>query len=345
MAKRILITGGTGTVGLALAKRLLGDHGVEQVRLFSRDEYKQFELMQSLDASERVRYLIGDVRDHSRLLRAMEGVDTVFHVAAMKHVPSSEYNPFEAVKTNVVGTQNVIDCAIERNVEAVVYTSTDKAAGPTNVMGATKLLAERLISAAHRHKGPRKTRFLSVRFGNVLGSRGSVVPLFARQAQQGVPLTVTDPEMTRFFMSIGEAVRLILSSLQVGKGGESFVFKMPVVRLGDLARSVWNAVNSTEPYREEAQGLRPGEKMYEELLTEEEAARAVEMADMYAVLPYGSDPGAALEGFPNAKRCTVCRYASDDQACLSAAETDALVKQALAEIERNAIEPSKGAIL
>jgi len=235
--KKILITGGTGSLGQALVEKILA-YNPDVVRIYSRDEAKQYDMQHILGGNSRVRFLLGDVRDGDRLRRAMEGIDIVFHTAALKHVPSCEYNPFEAVKTNILGTQNVIDAALEFNVERVIYTSSDKSISPTNTMGSTKLVAERLISAADYHKGARRTLFASVRFGNVMGSRGSVIPLFKQQIFQGGPVTVTVPEMTRFMMTLGDAVNLTLEAARRVIGGEVFVLKMPVVRVQDLAEVI-----------------------------------------------------------------------------------------------------------
>lgn len=285
--KNILITGGTGSLGQALVRELL-KYDPKVIRIFSRDEAKQFDMQQDLEGYKNVRLLLGDVRDANRLRRAMEGIDIVFHTAALKHVPSCEYNPFEAVKTNILGTQNVIELALEHNVERVIYTSTDKSISPTNAMGATKMVAERLISAAEFHKGTRHTKFASVRFGNVMGSRGSVIPLFKKQIMKGGPITVTVPEMTRFMMTIKQAIKLTLQAAKLVIGGEVFVLKMPVVRVRDLAELVIEEFAPLCGYRSEEIrikyiGLRPGEKMYEELMTQEEAQFATEFADMFAI--------------------------------------------------------------
>ena len=210
--KKILITGGTGTIGHQLTRRLLQDTPAV-IRIFSRDEYKQYDMsLEFQEHDSRMRYLIGDVRDEQRLIRAMEDIDYVFHLAAMKHVPFCEYNPFEAVKTNVMGTQNVIQAAIQTGVKKVLFSSTDKAISPTNTYGATKLTAERLISAAEYQKGPKATIFSSVRFGNVMGSRGSVIPLFKRQIIENRRITVTDLKMVRYMMTASQAIELMLLS-------------------------------------------------------------------------------------------------------------------------------------
>lgn len=286
--KKILIIGGTGTIGLHLLKQLL-EQNPKVIRIFSRDEYKQFELQQKLGEVSNIRYFIGDVRDYQRLARAMEDVDYVFHSAAMKHVPSCEYNPFEAVQTNVIGTQNVIQAALHSGVSRVLFTSTDKAIAPTNTYGATKLTAERLISAAEYQKGDKKTVFLSVRFGNVMGSRGSVIPLFKQQIIESNIVTITDPNMLRFMMTPSQAISLMLKAMEIAQGGEVFVLKMPVIKLLDLAHvmieEVANKYNLTTETDIHTIGLRPGEKMYEELMTNEEYRIALEANDMYIIPP------------------------------------------------------------
>lgn len=287
--KQILITGGTGSIGSEIAHQLL-KFKPSVVRIFSRDETKQFELQQQLKEYTNVRYFIGDVRDKERLRRAVEDVDIIFHAAALKHVPACEYNPFEAVKTNVLGVQNVIDVALDEEVEKVISISTDKVANPTNTMGATKLLAERLIAAANYYKGRRKTAFACVRFGNVMGSRGSVIPLFKTQIEQGGPVTVTDPQMTRFMMSIPQAVNLVLRASQIAKGGETFILKMPVLKIVDLANVVIEEYARHLGYQSKDIkikyiGIRPGEKLYEELMTEEESERALETPEMFIITP------------------------------------------------------------
>ena len=324
--KKVLVTGGTGTVGKKLAQRLL-ELEAAVVRIYSRDEHKQFAIQehftyQRLDM-KRMRFFLGDVRDKERLKRAMEDIDLVFHLAALKHVPACEYNPSEAVKTNVIGTQNIIDCAIETAVSAVVYTSTDKAASPTNTMGATKLLSERLISSADHWKGPRQIKFLSVRFGNIINSRGSVVPLFEKQIARGGPVTLTDPFMTRFFMSADRAVDLILESLAMSRGGETFVFKMPVLQVGDLARAVIE--NSGKDVEMSIIGLRPGEKMYEELMSEEESARALETDELFVIIPYDHDRREYQECYSGARLADCSTYSSTAAEAMSLEDIKAML--------------------
>lgn len=313
--KRIMVTGGTGSVGAEVVRQLLAV-GPAVVRVYSRDESKQFELWQDLGERADVRYLIGDVRDGDRLRRAMEGIDVVFHAAALKHVPACEYNPFEAVKTNVLGVQNVIDAAMDEEVERVVAISTDKVANPANTMGATKLLAEKLMAAANYYKGRRRTTFSCVRFGNVVGTRGSAIPLFLRQVAGGGPVTVTHRDMTRFMMSLREAVALVLRAGAMGRGGEVFILKMPVWRVLDLARVMIDECAPRfghDPARVPVRivGPRAGEKLYEELMTEDEAQRALETEDMFIILP--ALPGGETAAYPGARAVTLGRYSSRDQ--------------------------------
>ncbi|MBU8881188.1 polysaccharide biosynthesis protein [Bacillus sp. FJAT-29790] len=284
--KKILIIGGTGTIGRYLTAELLL-HNPSVIRIFSRDEYKQFEMQQEFQEYKNIRYLIGDVRDENRLLRAMEEIDYVFHLAAMKHVPACEYNPFEAVQTNVLGTQNVIQCALTMGVKKVLFTSTDKAIAPTNTYGATKLTAERLISAAQYQKGPKHTIFSSVRFGNVMGSRGSVIPLFLKQMKEKGKVTVTDKSMLRYMMTPTQAISLMLEANEMAQGGEVFVLKMPIIKLSDLIEVLVEEVTKkcliSSKVEIQQIGLRPGEKMYEELMTEDEIRIAHEMENMYII--------------------------------------------------------------
>ena len=326
--KKILVTGATGSIGSTIVKELL-KLKPRQVRIFSRDETKQFELMHAIGLSKPVNYLIGDVRDKERLNMAMENVDIVFHAAALKHVGSCEKNPFEAVKTNVQGTQNVIDCAYANKVDKVVVISTDKATDPTNVMGCTKLLAEKLILASFLYKGNKKTKFCCVRFGNVLGSRGSVVPLFINQLKQGKSLTVTDPKMTRFIMSIPQAVQLVFKSAELMKNREIFVLKMPVLNLKDLAQAVIDVYqeknNTDKKVSIKIIGKNGGERIHEKLLTEEESEGALELKDMFVILPNLLDPESGYrfsksDFYAGAKKMKVGEYSSKNIKKMSVTE-------------------------
>lgn len=287
--KQILVTGGCGSIGSQITKRAL-DLGADTVRILENNEAGLFELQREIDDTSRLRTLLGDIRDRDRLRLALEGIDIVFHAAALKHVELNEYNPFEAVQTNVQGTQNLVRAAIEEEVESFVGISTDKASNPTSVMGATKLLAERLVIAANTYKGDRETQFSCVRFGNVLGSSGSVVPLFFDQIKAGGPVTVTDPEMTRFLMPIEEAVDLVFSANKRMNGGEVFVFKMPTFDVGTLAETMIDAYSpvagrSPDDIEIEIIGPRPGERMHEKLISEDELQNTVEQSDMYIIYP------------------------------------------------------------
>ncbi|HHW36013.1 MAG TPA: SDR family NAD(P)-dependent oxidoreductase [Bacillales bacterium] len=302
--KKILIIGGTGTIGKHLVKELLL-HNPKVIRIFSRDEHKQFEMQQEMGDFRNIRFLIGDVRDEKRVLRAMEDIDFIFHLAAMKHVPACEYNPFEAVKTNVIGTQNVIQSAVAAGVKRVLFTSTDKAIAPTNTYGATKLTAERLISAAEYQKGPKQTIFSSVRFGNVMGSRGSVIPLFKKQILEQRKVTVTNKDMIRYMMTPKQAISLMLKANEMAVGGEVFVLKMPIIRLTDIVEvmieEITKKFNIIDQIDIEEIGIRPGEKMYEELMTEDEARIALETKEMYIIgSPYNS-----YRDYPNTRNGTV----------------------------------------
>jgi UDP-N-acetylglucosamine 4,6-dehydratase len=273
----ILLTGGTGSFGTAFAKRVVSRWPSATVRVFSRDEYKQ-SLMAEKVASSQLRFQIGDVRDRSRLFRAMRGCDVVIHAAAMKQVPACEYNPFEAVQTNVIGAQNVADAALDLDVEHVIGLSTDKAVNPVNLYGATKLCGEKLMIQANAYRGEGRTRISCVRYGNVVGSRGSVVEVFRSQRDSG-PLTITDPRMTRFWITLDEAVDLVLYAIADQRGGEVYVPCIPSVRVTDLAEAIAPGVPRS------VTGIRPGEKLHEVLLTADESYHAVRVDDVFIVVP------------------------------------------------------------
>ncbi|MBN2065812.1 MAG: polysaccharide biosynthesis protein [Candidatus Thermoplasmatota archaeon] len=328
--KKILVTGGTGCIGSEIVRNLL-KYNPKVVRIFSNDEDNTYRMMSEVSDGTKMmheisnlRFLIGDIRDKERLMLAMEDIDLVYHAAALKHVPLCEYNPSEAIKTNVIGTKNIIEAAFANNVDRVISISTDKAVNPTNTMGATKLLAEKLIIDANQGKGAKKTIFSSVRFGNVIFSRGSVVPLFEEQIKQKKPITITDSEMTRFMMSVKDTVDLVFKATIMAKGGEIFILKMPVVKLADLIDVIVETYAEKYNYKKEdihkkVIGLRPGEKMYEELMTETEAELAFETKDMLIIPPQIALPSIRYEAidYEGAKKSKLKRYVSRDVDLLS----------------------------
>lgn len=274
----VLITGGTGSFGRKFTDVVLQRCEPRAIRVYSRDEVKQFEMRRQFGDDPRLRFLIGDVRDRERLYRAMAGVDVVVHAAALKQVPTAEYNPIEAVKTNIMGAVNVIDAAIDNGVARVIALSSDKAVYPVNLYGATKLVAEKLFVQGNAYTGRRGTRFSVARYGNVVGSRGSVIPLFLAQRSDGV-VTLTDPRMTRFWITLEQSVQFVLACLDRMQGGEIFIPKVPSMKLTDLADVV--APEAEKRFT----GIRPGEKLGEVLVTEEEARHAREFDDYFVVLP------------------------------------------------------------
>jgi FlaA1/EpsC-like NDP-sugar epimerase len=297
------------------------------VRVFSRDDTKQALLAEQHRDHRNVRYLIGDIRDRNRLLRAMEDVDIVFHTAALKHVLAAEYNPFEAVQTNVIGTQNVIDCALAVEPDKVIFTSSDKAVNPSNAMGTSKLMAERLMTAANYYKGKRRTVFSSVRFGNVVGSRGSVVRIFRDQIRSGGPVTLTSRDMTRFVMAPAEAIRLVFEACWLARSGEVFVLKMPVMRIADLAE-VMVEDSGSRGIRLEEIGLKAGEKLAEELLTEEERSRTLELERLLVILPAVREFRTDWDfGYPEARPFAATSYRSDELPPLSKDEIRTILKE------------------
>jgi len=286
--KTVLVTGGAGSIGSYLVRELL-KYDPTSVRVLDNNETGLFDLEQSLQ-SDTIRLLVGDIRDKERLTVAMEGVDIVFHAAALKHVPLCEFNPYDAVKTNVIGTQNVLDAAYNQGVKKVITISTDKAVNPSNVMGATKLLAERLTISANMYRGHKRSSFSCVRFGNVLNSRGSVIPLFRQQIQKGGPITVTHPDMRRFFMDIPSATELIFKAGMLSTGNEIFILKMPAARIMDLAEVMRDLLAPQYGFKPEEIsieiiGMRVGEKIDEELLILDETSCAYENDDMILVVP------------------------------------------------------------
>jgi len=275
--KCVLVTGGTGSFGKSLVEKLLKDDQISKVIVFSRDELKQFE-MQSNIKSSKIRFFLGDVRDFDRLKQATYGVDVIIHAAALKQIPAAEYNPMETIKTNILGAENIVNVAIENSVSKVLALSTDKAANPANLYGATKLCSDKLMIAGNILAGARPTRFSVVRYGNVLGSRGSVIPFFLEQAKLGV-IPITDERMTRFWLTIQEAVEFVLKNLERMQGGEIFVPKIPSFKIVDVAQ----IVSPNTPTK--IIGIRPGEKLHEVMITEDDSAYTLEFEDFYAILP------------------------------------------------------------
>lgn len=324
--KKILVIGGTGTIGQSVVRSLLKEEP-QFIRIFSRDEHKQHIFKSELGNLENVYFMIGDIRNYDRVYRAMQDVDYVFHLAAMKHVDICEINPYEAVMTNIIGMNHVIEAALKQNVKKVVFTSSDKAISPTNTYGATKLIAEKLISATERNLSTNNTIFASVRFGNVMGSRGSVIPLFKKQILNDRKLTVTDMDMTRFMMTVKQATDLTIQALKEAKGGEVFVLKMPVIHLGSLVEVLIDELCTKHHLNKEdidiqITGLRPGEKMYEELMTFNESKIAWDLLGMYVLTRNGT------QTYPTGRKAKVGTYSSDNEKQLSKDEIRQLLKQA-----------------
>lgn len=273
--KTVLLTGGTGSFGKAFITRVLRDNEIGKLIVFSRDELKQFELAGSI-SSEKIEFSLGDVRDYQRLLRVSSGVDVIVHAAAMKQIPASELNPIEAIKTNVIGAENIVNAAIENGVSRVLALSTDKAANPANLYGATKLCSDKLMIAGNELSKDSRTKFAAVRYGNVLGSRGSVIPFFLEQAKQG-SIPITDERMTRFWLTIEQAVDFVISSIDRMHGGEIFVPRIPSFKVKDVAKVVCPGIPT------KVIGIRPGEKLHEIMITEDDAHYTFEFDDCYVI--------------------------------------------------------------
>ena len=288
--KTVLLTGGTGSFGQKFVDIVLSEYKPDSVRIYSRGELKQVEMERRFE-DERLRFLIGDIRDRARLYRAMNGVDIVIHAAALKHVPVCEYNPIEAIRTNIDGAGNIIDAAIDNSVEKVIALSTDKAAQPVNLYGATKLVSEKMFIQGNAYAGGKKSIFSCVRYGNVVGSRGSVIPIFVKQKELGT-LTITDEEMTRFWITLEQGVRFVINSLDNSRGGEIFVPKIPSTKITDLADVI------APDAKKKIVGIRPGEKLHEILLTSDEAKHSLEFSDQFIIVPKHSfwDDVGKLEG-------------------------------------------------
>jgi len=275
----ILVTGGTGSFGNAFVRKVLADSDPQRVIVFSRDEMKQWEMAKHFESDSRVRFFVGDVRDRDRMYRAVDGVDYVVHAAATKIVTTAEYNPFEAVKTNILGAMNVVDACIDMGVKKVVALSTDKASSPINLYGATKLASDKLFISGNHYAGQKNTRFSVVRFGNVMGSRGSVIPFFLEKAKKGEPLPITDPSMTRFMITLTDAVSLVVEAFEDMMGGETYVRKIPSMGILDVAQAV--APDSET----QIVGIRPGEKLHEQMIGPEESDYTFDFGSYFKILP------------------------------------------------------------
>ncbi|MEW6599509.1 MAG: polysaccharide biosynthesis protein [Nitrospirota bacterium] len=322
--KKILLTGAAGTVGKEIVKQLVSFNPAE-LRLMDNNESEMFFLMEAY-RNPNVYCFLGDIRDRDKLEKLSSDIDIIIHSAAFKHVYLSEYNPFDVVQTNIIGVENIIRAATACNVKQLLFTSSDKAVNPTNVMGTSKLMGERLITAANAVRTDSKTILSSTRFGNVLGSRGSVVPLFMKQIRNGGPVTITDKRMTRFVMTIEEAARLVLRSVMIAKGGEVFVTKMPVVRIPDLAEVMINLLAEKYGYspsniKTVEIGAKPGEKLYEELMTDQEVHRSLELKDMFVVTPAFKSLFQSIEyNYPDLMSTQIARsYISENESPLDKA--------------------------
>jgi UDP-glucose 4-epimerase len=313
--KRVLVTGGTGSFGHQIADRLL-EEGPREIRIFSRDEDKQVRMSEEYGMGHQyprkdmLNFVIGDVRNSDSVREAVRGIDVIFHAAALKQVPSCEYHVWEAVQTNVIGAQNVIQAALEENVATVVAVSTDKAVKPVNAMGMTKSIQEKLFTAANFHNSGKRTMFTCVRYGNVVGSRGSVIPLFKRQIEAGGPITITDPRMTRFVLTLAEAIELVFYAASKGRGGETFVLKIPAALVTDVAEVMIEALAPNQKIAMDIVGIRPGEKIHEVLVSEAEAVRTIEDELSYVILPQ-IDLEETTSSYRHAASATFAEYSSD----------------------------------
>jgi UDP-N-acetylglucosamine 4,6-dehydratase (inverting) len=328
--KSILLTGGTGSLGKCFVARILKDHpDISRLVIFSRDELKQFEMAQRFSPNDypQLRYFIGDIRDADRVRRSLEGIDIVVHAAALKQVPTAEYNPFECIKTNVLGAQNLIEACIDTGVKNVVALSTDKAAAPINLYGATKLCSDKLFTAANNIRGGHDIRFSVVRYGNVMGSRGSVIPFFMEQRVKGV-LPITDPRMTRFNISLEEGVSLVIHALENSLGGEIYVPKIPSYRITEVAKAI------APDAEQRIVGIRPGEKVHEEMITSSDAPNTLETKNNYVIVPmlYQEGRDALMDRYAKHHQGTPVaedfRYNSGENTqWLDAAQLRTLIKQ------------------
>lgn len=325
----MLVTGGTGSFGHQIADRLL-EEGPTEIRIFSRDEDKQVRMSEEYGMGHQyprkdaLNFVIGDVRNYNSVREAARGIDIIFHAAALKQVPSCEYHVWEAVQTNVIGAQNVIQAALEEDVEKVVAVSTDKAVKPVNAMGMTKSIQEKLFTAANFHNSGKRTIFTCVRYGNVVGSRGSVIPLFKRQIEAGGPVTITDERMTRFVLTLAEAIELVFYAATHGIGGETFVLKIPAALVTDVADVMIDALAPKRNIAVDVVGIRPGEKIHEVLVSEAEAVRTIEDENSYVIMPQ-IDLEATTSSYRQAAAVKFAEYSSDMAQRLTKAEIRAIL--------------------
>jgi len=322
--QKVLVTGSCGTVGRELTRQLLEEFNIEELVAVDNNESEIFFLEQRHAEAPNAKFILADIRDPYKVSRIMKDMDIVFHTAAFKHVVMCERSPFEAVQTNIIGVKNIINAAYENKVNKVIFTSSDKAVNPTSVMGTSKLMGERLMTAANSNFRDSGTSFTSTRFGNVLGSRGSVIPIFIEQIKRGGPLTLTDPDMTRFIMSIKQAVRLVIDSASIAKGGEVFVTKMPVIRIKDLAEAMIENLSPQFGYKPadipiEIIGFKAGEKICEELISKEEVRRTMELQRYFSVLPAFRSLYRSIDyNYENViSNCVDRPYSSDNEAPLN----------------------------
>tara|TARA_Y100000768_G_C23950369_1_gene669843 strand:- start:588 stop:1586 length:999 start_codon:yes stop_codon:yes gene_type:complete len=328
--KTILVTGGTGSFGKKFIETLLSKVKPKKIIVYSRDELKQYEMQQKYSDEKNIRYFLGDVRDMNRLQMAMEGVDIVVHAAALKQVPAAEYNPFEAVKTNIIGAQNVIDAALSKSVNKVIALSTDKAAAPINLYGATKLTSDKLFVAANNYKGWNDIKFSVVRYGNVMGSRGSVIPYFLNQITKGF-LTITDERMTRFNITLDEGVSFVIKCLEMMWGGEIFVPKIPSYKILDVADAVAPKI------KKKIIGIRPGEKLHEEMITIDDARNTVEFDDYYAILPSSNCLSWTIDDFAKESNKKTGKFCSEGFSYNSYSNKDFLSVSEIAKLIKTKI--------
>ncbi len=321
--KKILVTGGTGSIGERIVNKLL-EYNPKLIVVFNKDDSKQYLMKNKYAHIMNLKYILGDIREFQSIEYASRGIDIVFHAAALKHVPVCEENPFEAIRTNIIGTENLIKACIVNKVKKVINISTDKAINPSNTMGATKLIAEKMIKQANLMLNNSHTIFCSVRFGNIIGTRGSVIPIFLDQMKTGKALTITDPKMTRFFMDVSQAVDLTLKGALYSKGGETFIIRMKALQLGDLAKAMltYAEQGGLEVPNVTYIGFRPGEKLFEELMSEDEMLHVVGDKELYVILPM-----THLQSYLHFKPVTISSYRSDKVHLISKEEILSIINR------------------